>query len=173
MRKFSICIPLDGMLKKKTINLISKLNKINKEEFKSIPHINILSGSYNNQDKLIRSFKKILIKKKKPIICIGTGVFLGKKNVFYLRFETSNLIKNIRKKSILSTKIKKNDIDYTASDKLWVPKCTLCMTKLKNNDFLRIMNKIKRELMPNSFTPKKILLMDVTSEEKILGYIKI
>ena len=75
MRKFSICIPLDGMLKKKTINLISKLNKINKEEFKSIPHINILSGSYNNQDKLIRSFKKILIKKKNRSSVLAQGYF--------------------------------------------------------------------------------------------------
>lgn len=173
MKKFSICIPLNGMLKKKTINLIFKLNKICKEGFKSIPHINILSGSYSDENTLTKSFKRILINKTKPIIYIGTGVFLGKKNIFYLRFETSDLIKNIRKKSILSTKIKINDIDYTASDKIWVPKCTLCMTKLKNDNFLKIMNTIKRELMPNSFIPKKILLMDVTSEEKILNYTKI
>ena len=168
-KKFSICILITGSLKKKINNVVNRLNFKNNEKFISIPHINILSGSYKDKIKLFNKFKKINFKKKQIIKSLGIGVFAGKKNVIYLRFETNNYIKKLRNHIFKIVKIKKNEIDLTATNLLWIPKCTLSLSKDNGKKFLSILNFCKSKLSKHSFLTKELALMDVTSfGEKIL-----
>ena len=81
IKKFSICIPITGTLKRKINYVVDKLNSKNNYKFISIPHINILSGSYKDEARLFDKFKKINFKKKQVIKSLGIGGFAGKKNV--------------------------------------------------------------------------------------------
>ena len=65
IKKFSISILISGNLKKKILNVTQNINRKNQDKHISIPHINILSGSYNNEKKLLKLFNKIKFKKKK------------------------------------------------------------------------------------------------------------
>ncbi len=169
IKKFSICIPISGNLKSKINYVVDRLNSKNNKKFFSIPHINILSGSYKNKKGLFNKFKKINFEKKKIIKSIGIGVFAGKKNVIYLRFENSNYIKKLRNHIYKIIKIRKSEIDLTATDLLWTPKCTLSLTKNNGKKFLSMLNLCKRKLSKHSFLTNELILMDVFSnKEKIL-----
>ena len=172
-KKFSICIPITGSLLKIILYSIKKLNKINKTDFISIPHINILSGNYKNEKELKKKFKSIHINKRVPIKSLGVGIFIAKKNIFYLRFEISNYIVNIRKKVLKKINIKSKEIDYTASNILWIPKSTLSISDLDNFKTFKSINCVKKNFSSDSFLPNKLILMDVTSTEKIISINKI
>ena len=54
VKRFSISVLISGNLKKKIINITKKINRINQDKHVSIPHINILSGSYTDESKLLK-----------------------------------------------------------------------------------------------------------------------
>ena len=64
VKRFSISVLISGNLKKKIINITKKINRINQDKHVSIPHINILSGSYTYESKLLKIFNKIKLEKK-------------------------------------------------------------------------------------------------------------
>ena len=167
-KKFSISILISGNLKKKILNITKNINYTNPDKHISIPHINILSGSYNDQTKLFRMFKKIKFKKNIIIKSIGIGVFAGKKNIIYLRFELNNYIKKFREHVFKTANLKKKQIDLTARDLLWTPKCTIAILKGHNRKFLPILNYTKGKLSKYNFSTKNLALMDVTSPEEII-----
>jgi len=169
-KRFSVCLPITGSLLRSSTELIKKLNKINKTKFITIPHINILSGNYKKEQNLIKKFKKISITKKTTIKLIGIGVFFNKKNIIHLRFEKSKFIQNLKKVVKKKIKIKNINIDYTATELLWMPVSTLCMTKFSDYRLLQSIKISKRDININGFSPKKLLLMDVTSsDEKVIS----
>ncbi len=106
--------------------------------------------------------------KKKIIKSIGIGVFAGKKNIIYVRFELNNFIIKFRKYVFKTLKLKNNQVDLTAQDLLWTPKCTLAMLKGNNKKFLTILNYTKNNLSKHNFYTKNLALMDVSSSEEIV-----
>ncbi len=167
-KKFSISILISGNLKKKIDNVTKQINRTNHDKHVSIPHINILSGAYKDQTKLLRIFKKIKFQKKNIIKSLGIGVFAGKKNIIYLRFELNNFIIKFRKHVFKTVKLKDQDIDLTAKDLLWTPKCTLAILKGSNKKFISILNFTKNKLSKHNFYTKDLALMDVTSSEELV-----
>ena len=168
IKKFSMSILISGNLKKKILNVTRNINRKNQDKHISIPHINILSGSYNNEKKLLKLFNKIKFKKKNIIKSIGIGVFAGKKNIIYLRFELNYFINKLRKHVFKTVNLKKEQIDLTATDLLWTPKCTIAIMKGHNKKFLPILNYTKSKLSKHNFYTKDLALIDVTSTEEIL-----
>ena len=168
VKKFSISVLISGNLKKKIIKITKNINLRSKDKYVSIPHINILSGSYTDKTKLLKIFNKIKFNKKKIIKSIGVGVFAGKKNVIYLRFELNNFIVKLRNHVCKILKLTDKQIDLTAKDILWTPKCTLAILRGNNKKFLSILNYTKRNFSKQNFNTKNLILMDVTSSETIL-----
>ncbi len=62
IKKFSICFSFNESFLNKTLKAIKKLNYINKSNFFTIPHINILSGEYKSEKELKKNFTKLLQK---------------------------------------------------------------------------------------------------------------
>ena len=166
VKRFSISILISGNLKKKINKITKKINHINQDKHVSIPHINILSGLYTDESRLVKIFNKIRFKKNKIIKRIG--VFAGKKNIIYVRFELNNFIIKFRKYVFKTLKLKNNQVDLTAQDLLWTPKCTLAMLKGNNRKFLTILNYTKNNLSKHNFYTKNLALMDVSSSEEIV-----
>ena len=63
VKKFSISILISGNLKKKITKITKKINRINQDKHVSIPHINILSGSYTDKSKLLKIFNQTGVNK--------------------------------------------------------------------------------------------------------------
>ena len=167
-KRFSISILISGNLQKTIRNVTQNINAINNDKHVSIPHINILSGLYSDETKIIKMFKKIKFEKKNLIKSLGIGVFAGKKNVIYLRFELNKFIIKLRKHVFNTIKLKNKEIDLTARELLWTPKCTLAILKANNKKFLPILNLVKKRLSKGNFYTKQLALMDVTSSHEIV-----
>lgn len=148
IKKYSVSIPLSG----KVYDLAKECQKLIYEGMSiqssyvnnSEPHINLISGTTKNIDKVISDIKKIKINNNNNYSkLIGLGVFLTPDPLIYMRFTNSVFLKDIR--SLLFKKTIKfwDSLTVTVKDDLWIPKSTLAFKDFALTDLNKALLSVK------------------------------
>jgi 2'-5' RNA ligase len=178
-KQISIAFGLDGNL----INKIRHSWKILKEDFNinyisknnCQPHISLHSGSIKKTDLRELAIKLKMLKLRKfKINSPGTGIFISRKPIIFLRWETNSFIRIYRQ--LIKTETKKFFIKkyFYTNDNLWIPRSTIAYKDTSYANLESILNRLNFLFKKHTAEINSILLIDYSkNKEKILNKIKL
>ena len=172
-KQISIALGFEGSLN----NKLKSSWDILKEEFNihyisqnnCKPHISIHAGSIKESSLrgLAIKLKKLKFRKFK-IKSPGAGIFISKKPILFIRWETNSIIKKY--KEIIRTDLKnffiKENI-YT-NDDLWIPRSTIAYKDTSYSNLEGIFNRLKFLFKKHTVEASHILLIDYSKNKEVI-----
>ena len=179
-RKIAICIPLNKIFLKETLELYKNLDKkFNLSFMKNKlcrPHINLCSGSTNKLEQIKKELSKIKIfETNRKINYLGIGMFVNDEATFYLRFSLEKIFLEIRKK-LLTSSGRLLKIDNTVQNEMWIPKSSIIHNELSIRDksFMKLLKFLNSwKFSKKNFLIEEISVIDFTEIERELVSFKI
>ena len=173
--KYSVSIPLGGnalSIAKKTQKILSESLRIESIlKNNSPPHINLVSGTTKNIEKIISAIQKLNFNNDKYTELIGLGVLLTPNPLLYLRFKNSAFFREIRYRIIKKTLHLWESIDQTALDDIWIPKSTLAYNDLSLINLSDALINLKHINFKALMEVEELKIIDFTEKEIIIDKI--
>ena len=175
--KYSIAIPLNSEALyvakecQKRLNELMGINSIMKNN--SDPHINIISGTNINLDKIVSVIRKMKFSNKKYVNLLGLGVFLTPAPLLYLRFNKSPFVEKLRNTLMEQTLPLWQTLSPSVNEDIWTPKCTLAYYDLsldKLSDALICLDGISFQIIMEI---KELSIIDFTKKERQVDLISL
>ena len=136
------------------------------------PHIDIITGSTKNIEKIFKILKKIKIKKFK-LKSPGVGILANNEPNLYIRWEQSAELLKIVNLINKKTSCFFNKIGKFTNSSLWIPKTTVAYKDFNYSDLNLIFHKVNFLFTKHYAVIHSIYLIDYTKSEIITHKIKI
>ena len=169
MKNYSISIPLSGEVyrlakecQKKIYGAISiKSTWIHNAE----PHLNLISGTTNDIDNIIKSVKKFEFEHGKYCDLLGIGVLITPNPLIHMRFTSSLFLKEFRLNLFNETLQFWDSLTNTVNDDMWMPKSTLAFKDFTLNDLTKALIPLKDMKFQLRMEISEISIIDFTEHE--------
>tara|TARA_B100000035_G_scaffold315477_1_gene336764 strand:+ start:8041 stop:8574 length:534 start_codon:yes stop_codon:yes gene_type:complete len=169
MKKYSISIPLNHdahIFSKKCQRLMYNTlsTRISYNEGVD-PHINLISGTTDQIDIIVRNIEKFDYKNKKNCKILGFGILITPKPLIFMRFSNSIFLKEIRNFLLRETFSRWDTLTETVQEEIWFPKSTLAYKNFSFDDLPRMLGSLKDLDYNITMEVSELSVIDFTEKE--------